>query len=333
MKKQSITARRFCGIALLAVPGLILAAVLGGSLYLRSLLKDIHYIQPASSPTLSLQEQPGQPEQPPFLSESSAEPVPMEDSGILNILLIGRDARAEDTHSRSDTMILCTFHLRDKHLTLTSFLRDLYVEIPGYQDNRLNAAYAFGGVKLLRQTLEENFGISIDGAVEVDFSCFPDIIDLLGGVRMELRQDEAETINASVPNSALTEGTHLLTGQQALAYSRIRSLDSDGDFSRTRRQRKVLLALMDAYRDAGLFRGLALAKKLLPFVSTDMTRDTILSHAARLAPILSDMNASSQTIPAEDTYTYQTIRGMSVLVADMDAARRQLEETLQEPAQ
>lgn len=330
MKKQSITARRFCGITLLAVLGLILAAVLGGSLYFRSLLKDIRSIPPVTSPAAAWQEQSGHPDDIPLLSESASDPAIAEDSGTLNILLIGQDAREGDAYSRSDTMILCTFNITDKMLTLTSFLRDLYVAIPGYQDNRLNAAYAFGGAALLRKTLEENFGIFLDGTVEVDFSCFPDIIDLLGGVSVELRQDEAETINASVPNSALDEGIQLLTGQQALAYSRIRTLDSDGDFSRTRRQRKVLIALMEAYRDAGLLRGLNLVKKVLPFVATDMSYDVILSHAARLVPIMSDMKVSSQTIPAEGTYSSQVIRGMAVLVPDMEAARQLLRETLQQ---
>lgn len=323
MKKQTITARRFCCVALL-LPGLILTAVPGGSFCFPSPQNSTPFPEPAAHSYLSRQEAPS------YLSENSTQPVLPEDKTVLNILLIGQDTHVDDSPSRSDTMILCTFRPEDGTLILTSFLRDLYVKIPGYQNNRLNAAYAFGGAKLLRKTLEKNFAVPIDGTVEVNFSCFPDVIDLLGGVTLELRQDEANVINRAVPNSHLTEGLQLLTGQQALAYSRIRSLDADGDFSRTRRQRKVLLALMDGYRDAGLIRGLRIVKKVLPFVSTDMSQDTIVGYAARLVPVMADMKVSSQTIPAPGAYACRNIRGMAVLVADMEAARKLLEETVRE---
>lgn len=268
----------------------------------------------------------------PSPQEASAAVLPQSDRDdpedpVLNILLIGQDSRSGET-ARSDSMILCSFSKADKKLTLTSFLRDLYVKIPGYGDNRLNAAYAFGGASLLEKTLERNFGIDIDGSVEVDFSCFPEIIDVLGGVAIELRADEARLINRTVSGSRLSEGTHTLTGQQALAYARIRKLDADGDFSRTRRQRKVLIALMNSYRDAGLVKGIALVKKLMPYVSTNMDKETILAHARVIAPVMSGMKLSSQTIPASGSYSSRHIQGMDVLVANMDAARKQLRESL-----
>lgn len=242
-----------------------------------------------------------------------------------NILLIGQDSRSGET-ARSDCMILCSYREDENKLTLTSFLRDLYVSIPGYGRNRLNAAYAFGGAKLLKKTLEQHFPVSIDGCVEVDFSCFPEVIDVLGGVTIELRADEARLLNRLHPGSTLQEGSCRLTGPQALTYARIRNLDRDGDFSRTRRQRKVLLALMDGYRDAGVVKGLSLVRKLLPYVSTDMTKDAILSYTRILAPAMGDVKLSSQTIPAAGTYSCRRIDGMDVLVADMDAAGKLLAE-------
>lgn len=248
-------------------------------------------------------------------------------SGIINILLIGQDHREGEEGARSDSMILCTFNKETKQLTMTSFLRDLYVEIPGHHANRINAAYSGGGMTLLDQTLEQNFGLHIDGNVEVDFSQFSEIVDLLGGVEIELRQDEANVINEET-GSALTEGVQILNGPQALAYSRIRKLDIDGDFSRTNRQRKVITAMLNSYKDIRLNDLIPLLTQLLPMITTDLNPGQILTCALEILPYLSNMQLISQRIPADGTYTDQTIDGMAVLVADMNAARQLLQETL-----
>ena len=112
---------------------------------------------------------------------------PLEDDHLINILLVGQDRREGEGRQRSDTMILCSINLETGETSLISFLRDLYVQIPGgYSDNRLNATYAFGGFDLLDATLTENFGVSIDGNFEVDFTGFEAIIDMVGGIDIEL---------------------------------------------------------------------------------------------------------------------------------------------------
>jgi LCP family protein required for cell wall assembly len=248
---------------------------------------------------------------------------------VINILLIGQDRRAGETRARSDAMILCTFHTGSNTLTMTSFMRDLWVQIPGYQDNKLNAAYVAGGMKLLDRTLEKNFGIQIDGNVEVDFQQFIQIIDLLGGVEIELRADEAKYLNRALDSKDLSSGPQTLTGQQALCYARIRSLDPDADFSRTNRQRKVMEALIQKYRSAGTKTALSLLDDILPMVTTDMSKVQIAGYARDLLPELSSMRIVSQRIPAEGTFTTPVIRNMSVLLADMDAARKMLQQTLE----
>lgn len=248
-----------------------------------------------------------------------------KDRKILNVLLIGQDRRENETVSRADSVILCTFNKSSGNLTMTSFLRDLYLPIPGRGSDRLNAAYAYGGAKLLRQCLTENFGIQIDGTIEVDFSRFSEVIDVLGGVEVELRQDEAQVINTET-GSSLTEGRHLLNGSQTLAYSRIRSLDSDGDFSRTDRQRKVMRAVVDAYRNAGLPVLMKLMKQILPMLSTDMTESRLLMLALEVFPMLPELEVSSHSIPSPGNCIDKTINGMAVLVADMETARKQLQE-------
>lgn len=303
--------------------GIVLVVMLGGTLIFRHYLTQIQYTGPQ------------EPDEENILSVFSAIPLGNTDndriggpgSDLLNILLIGQDAREGDEQARSDSMILCSYNKKTNELIMTSFLRDLYVEIPGHGSNRINAAYSFGGTKLLKKTLSHNFGLYIDGSIEVDFSHFSEIIDHLGGVAIQLRQDEAATINKQT-GSSLSEGLQKLDGIQALAYSRIRNLDTDGDFSRTDRQRKVISALVEAFREIGITELTPLLNDLLPLITTDLNPGQILLCALEVVPSLSSMETVSQRIPIDGTARDQTIDGMSVLVADMAAQRRHLENTL-----
>ena len=96
----------------------------------------------------------------------------INNDGLLNILLIGQDRRPDEGRQRSDCMILCSLNPETKELSMISFLRDLYVQIPGHSDNRLNAAYVYGGFDLIKETFEYNFGVTVDGCLEVDFDSF-----------------------------------------------------------------------------------------------------------------------------------------------------------------
>lgn len=249
---------------------------------------------------------------------------------VVSILLIGQDARPGEGRSRSDSMILVTFNKTKKTITMTSFLRDMYVQIPGYYQTKMNAAYALGGMELLDATLEQNFGVRPDGNVEVNFSRFAEVIDLLGGVDMELRQDEAQYINKETGRNTLSGGLQHLDGEQALHYSRIRYLDPDADFSRTNRQRKVISALIDKFRGTKLTTLMGLLDDLLPMITTDMSNKEILDLAKDLFPMLADCTVISQRVPADGKYYFATINKMSCIVADMDAARKLLAETLSE---
>lgn len=334
MSRRHASFTRFALRMLCTVLGFVFAVMLGITVYFQYLLQQINYVEPEydtgsqqevmnTAPAFTL---------PPLfdISDSREEEdglIGGKGSQLVNILLIGQDRREGEDRARSDSMILCTFHKKSGQIIMTSFLRDLYVKIPGYYNNRINAAYTFGGMSLLKETLKTNFGIHVDGAVEVDFSQFSKIVDLLGGVTMELRQDEADIINLTT-KSQLSAGIHLLNGEQALAYSRIRSIDADGDFSRTSRQRKVINALLDTYKSSSMTTIFGLLDDILPMVTTDMGPEKIISHAISLFPMLSGADIVSQRIPADGTYSGQMIDGMAVLVADMEATRLYLEETL-----
>lgn len=247
------------------------------------------------------------------------------DDNLLNILLIGQDRREGEGRTRSDAMILCTVNKEKKTLTLTSFLRDLYVQIPGYQDTRINAAYAFGGMELLDETLRVNFGVGVDANVEVDFNGFESVINAMGGVAIWLTESEAAYLNNAYGWS-LPAGSNWLNGEQALAYSRIRYLDSD--FGRTNRQRTVLTALVESVRSASLDQLLSLVNTVLPMITTDMSNSQIISYATELFPLLADLEIETQHIPVDDGYQSATIRGMMVLVPDLEVNRQMLIDTL-----
>ena len=243
---------------------------------------------------------------------------------IINILLIGQDRRPGESRARSDSMILCTIDTQKKTMVMTSFLRDLYVDIPdwngrSYQDNRLNACYAFGGMGMLDLALEKNFGIQVDHNLEVDFSGFSEIINIFGGVTINLTKAEANYMG-------LKEGSNFLNPEQALAYSRIRYLDSD--FGRTNRQRNVLTALFNSIKTMNADQLTQLINKILPMMTTDMTNADITAYMVKLLPILSELEISTQYIPASGAYKSCYVRGMAVLVPDMEANRAILRETL-----
>lgn len=321
MKRKDSLARM--GMKLLCtILGLVFAVMLGVTLLFRQYLNQIQYTPQPSEDSSLLEVFSAIP-----LGFSHKDRIGGTGSDLLNILLIGQDAREGEEQARSDSMILCTYNKATQELTMTSFLRDLYVPIPGHGSNRINAAYAFGGTSLLQKTIDQNFNIAIDGSIEVDFTHFSEIIDQLGGVEIELRQDEAQVINQQA-GSSLSEGLQRLDGFQALTYSRIRSLDIDGDFSRTNRQRKVINALVDSLRESSLADLTPVIGNILPMLTTDMNRGQLFLYALEILPNLSEIDIRSQKIPADGTFTDKTIDGMSVLVADMDAQRQHLRSTL-----
>lgn len=244
---------------------------------------------------------------------------------IINILLIGQDRRPGQGRQRSDSMILCTVNKEKGTLTMTSFQRDTYLPIPGYQDNRLNATYAFGGMPLLNKTLALNYGVQVDGNIEVDFTGFSEIVDIMGGVRISLTAREANHLNAN-NGWSLREGENLLSGEEALAYSRIRKIDSD--FGRTDRQRKVLTQLINQCRGMNLAELTVLLNKILSYITTDMENSQITGYVLELFPLLKDLKIVTQHIPAEGTYRRAYVRGMAVLIPDLAKNRELLEQTL-----
>ena len=258
----------------------------------------------------------------------------IETHKLVNILLIGQNASSVSSWQKSEAMILCTFNKNTKTLTMTSFMPDIYVQIPGVGNNKLNVAYTIGGMKLLDQTLEENFGVTIDGNIAVNFDGFMKLIDKAGGVEIQLTAEEASYLNThgnwgitTMGGWSLKEGKNTLTGAQAMGYSLIKKIG--GAEERTTRQRKVIAALVERAKTKSLTELYDLVKDTAAMLSTDMTDNQIKEYITELAPMLVDVKVVTQRIPAEGSYSYKDVSNLgSCAVIDFDANRKFLEEKL-----
>lgn len=258
---------------------------------------------------------------------------------VINILLIGQDRRTGEGRSRSDTIILVTVNKPAKTLTLTSFMRDMYVQIPGRDDNRINVPYLLGGMSLLDSTLKRNFGVTVDGNVVVDFYGFIDLVDLMGGVEIELTEKEADYMNRNFSWDIddgvddewnLTEGVNQLTGTQALSYARMRKVGKS-DYERTERQRRVLTKLIEKAKTLSVAELNLLLQHALPMITTDLDNSQILGYALELFPLLKDLQINTLRIPVDGGYEAKTIDEMAVLVPDLWYNRVKLQEIMKVP--
>lgn len=240
---------------------------------------------------------------------------------IINILLIGQDKWPNEPRARSDSMMIVTINKKNKTLKLTSIMRDLYVQIPEYSDNRINAAYAFGGVKLLNATIEKNFQIHIDGNMEVDFGRFEQIIDKIGGIDITINEQEAYYLSSQGFES-LAHGLVHMDGELALAYSRIRYV-GNSDYERTDRQKRVLITIFNNTKDLGISKILEMVDELLPLVNTDLSHGQIISLSTWIS-LMDIKNVGTYRIPVDNSFSSRRIRGMSVLVPDLSKNREAL---------
>lgn len=243
-----------------------------------------------------------------------------------NILLLGEeDIESSGARGRTDLIMIATLNTKEKSLKLTSLMRDSYVQIPGYKDNKLNSAFATGGIDLLYKTIEMNFDIKIDGYCMVGFDDFEEIIDELGGVNIYITDREANYLNTNnyitdISNRNLVVGENHLNGDQALGYCRIRDVGTAekefNDFGRTSRQRTLLNAIFEKYKEKNLIDLLLIINRLLPKVTTDIT-STDFANYMRKAYSIGLKEIQDLRIPADGTYQSTYIRDMSVIIPNL----------------
>lgn len=280
-------------------------------------------------------------------SEGSLEKVDISkydtvsDSEIINILLVGGDKNADEQNKasanrRSDTMMIATLDMKHKKLKVTSLMRDMYVEIPGYGMRKLNAAYSLGGIRLLYETIAKNFGIKVNGYAEVNFDAFVDVINAVGGVEATITESEAENLNTTnyikrKKFRNLTVGKQVLNGYQALGYCRIRHGKWNGygypavytasgkanDYGRTERQRLVIDALVKKLKSMSLNEWMQLIDVVLPNIKTDLKDDEIYSYMLAVVK-MGTTEVDQYNLPVQGAYTEQEIAGQgSCLVVDL----------------
>lgn len=248
-------------------------------------------------------------------------------SDVKNILLLGVDARAgeEGSETRSDTMMLVSLDKKNHSIKLTSFLRDTWVYIPSMDcKQRLNAACSSGGYQGVVDAIEYNFGVDIDGYAVVDFNMFEVLVDSLGGVEVDVTEAEAKEVTSHPKrygNVTLESGKYKLTGKQALAYCRIRKIDTD--FVRTERQRTVMSAIIKSAKSSNPIKLLNMASKSAPYIETDLTKSELKSLAVTGVSCLSGDIVQTK-VPFTNTWEYATIYGNSVIAINLEKNKEKL---------
>ncbi len=240
----------------------------------------------------------------------------MEESYVHSVLIIGTDGRTLDDRGRSDTMILLSLNTKTDELIMTSFMRDCYVDIPNNGWDKLNAAYVYGGPSLLMDTIEKNFNVRIDDYVTINFNSFASIIDAVGGVDIDVSDEEASAVNDVLISEVnelmgddrmddlLTSGGKLhLNGKQALSYARIRYVNGGNDFERTQRQRTIVTAVINKAKSFKPSMLSDVASNVIPQVSTNMSTFDMYVYSIRL-PFAVRYATKQVRIPAENTYSY-----------------------------
>lgn len=262
---------------------------------------------------------------------------PSEEGEYYHILLLGEEAMyTVPGKGRTDLIMLATINVPAASVQLVSLLRDTYVSIPGYKDNKLNSVYAKGGIELLYEVIEQNYGIRPDGYVLVGFDGFEKIIDRLGGVTVELTKEEAEYLNTTKYISkpeyrCVVPGKQNLNGSQTLGYCRVRKVPNINgtryDYGRTERQRMVLESLFNRYVDAGIHQWVPILREVMGLVQTDISQELLEDI---LFAVYDNKITSFHTMQIPAAGTFESVDNKngvtSVLVPDWEENRRLLQE-------
>ena len=258
------------------------------------------------------------------------------DSNITNIMIVGTDYRGMGRYrSNSDAMVLISINKKTKKLFITSFMRDILLDVPKGGNHlqagkaKLNSAFGYGGSSLMFQTYKDNFGIEIDKYVHMDFYNFMDIIDFLGGIDMYVSAEEAGAMNyphIREMNNLLKlspydgylrkqSGTFHLNGKQTLAYTRVRYVGG-GDFGRTERQRKVIAEIIKKIKKMSAKNLNSFVERCLRYVTTNVSQTELMSLLLDAKDIMNYEQVNAR-IPIDNTYKGSKIQGTYVLLIDL----------------
>lgn len=249
-----------------------------------------------------------------------------KDKDVFNVLLVGTDSRDPNSDKgRSDSMMLVSFNKKQNKSTVISFMRDTLVDIDGYGRSRLGHTYAYGGVGLTINTLNQTYGLDIQNYVTISFDNLVNVIDEIGGVEVYISEEEAEYYRKNgMPD--IVAGDVTLTGSQALAHARNRTLGSD--FERTRRQRSVMYGI---YRKIMSEKDISALLPLINYCVTQVETNMSVTEIYNMAKeVLSteDLKMQQACAPQDGTYTPIVYEGMDVLEIDVEANKKMIEDLL-----
>lgn len=253
---------------------------------------------------------------------------------VVNIALFGLDTRKPGYWSRSDSIMVISIDKTYKKIKVTSFMRDIYLPIPGKHMDKINAAYAYGGPELAIKTLNANFGLNIRDYATVNFFGLEKLINKVGGLNINVKGYEVDEINKYIDEVNLLSGSpsgtyflkksglQTLNGRQAVSYGRIRSV-GHGDYERTERQRTVINLLFQKIKSNGAAKLPGTVKTLLPFVQTSLSNSDLVDLAG-YALTFDVKNLEEFRVPIDENFTTGRVEGSYVIQLDMDATLEKL---------
>lgn len=265
----------------------------------------------------------------PVVTEKVEEPVIILDE-VYNVLLIGLDNKEETSYA--DTIVIASMNVTDQSYHLTQIMRDVFVSIPGYGEEVISKAYNYGGGALLTETIEQNFGLQLEGYLSAEFESFIDIIDSMGGIKLTLTAQEAEYLNTTnyisqKINRVMVEGTQIANGDQVLGYCRIQEVPNDEnlekDFGRVTRAKKVLVQMFERMGKLSFGDLVYSMNEFLPYIRTNLTKEKFRNLLEKLSENKVSSVASS-CIPIQSLYSIETFNGQTVFVPELEKTKTEI---------
>lgn len=259
------------------------------------------------------------------LAEGAADTT--EESEWVNILLLGGDSRSLSEYGRTDSMIIVSVNREESLVKMSSIMRDTWVSIPNKGNNKINAANVFGGPELAVEVVSDYFDVEIDDYVLINMINMANIIDLVGGVDVELTSSEAKYVSDNAAGfisevgmqydkeiATVSAGVQHLNGVQAITHSRNRS---DSDYHRVMRQQSVLLALANRVQEMEIDDLMAIMEEVLNNMSTSLTEDELKDFAT--AAMVMDVEEVGQLrLPVDGTFESGTFSGVWCIKPDFE---------------
>lgn len=272
------------------------------------------------------------------ISKKEAKQEALKNEKSINIALFGLDRRSKEEKSRADSIMVANINFETKTINLVSILRDTLVDIKGHGRDKLNHSYAYGGAELSMETINSNFDLDINKYVSVDFFSLAKVIDIIGGVDIDLKDYEANQINQNLNEINNIEklpagtdyiqgsGLKTLNGRQAVAYCRIRKV-GNGDYERTQRQRNVLKAILVKYEKLDSGKRFEVSMEMMSQVTTNIPINDIKELQSKILND-KDFTINQHMIPFEGSFENKIIDKKWVIDANMQENIKQIHEYL-----